>query len=68
MKERKLYECDVCHTSYSDKEECKKCEACHQTDLKIVDMRFTAYKDNRAGFPTRIEVVAPDGERAIYRR
>ena len=68
MKERKLYECEICHTNYSNKEECKKCEVSHKADLKIVGMRFAAYKDNRAGFPTSIEVIAPNGERAIYKR
>lgn len=64
MKEIKLYRCEICGTQYNDKEKAKKCEKSHITDFKVTDMKFKPYTVDESGFPIKIEITTPDGQRA----
>lgn len=43
MIEKKFYECEVCHTNFSDKEKAKECEKGHVKIDKISDVRYSAH-------------------------
>lgn len=68
MVERKLYECEYCHTSYSDKKEAEKCENGHLKVKKIVESRWSAIKSDQTGKPSKILVELSDGTQQWYRR
>lgn len=68
MVERKLYECEYCHTNYSDKKEAEKCENSHLKIKKIVESRWSAIKSDQTGRPSKILVELSDGTQQWYRR
>lgn len=68
MIERKLYECEYCYTSYSDKKEAEKCEKGHVHIKKIVESKYTALKSDQTGKPSKILVELMDGTQQWYRR
>ena len=65
MIERKLYECEYCHTSYYDKKEADKCEKGHVHIKKIVESKYTALKSDQTGKPSKILVELMDGTQVI---
>lgn len=65
MKEKKLYQCEICFTDYADKDECKKCERSHKI-CKLVEARYTSYKNNNTGFPLKVRIEA-EGESRWYK-
>ena len=67
MKEIKLYQCSICETQYADKTACKQCEDNHKTELVIIEGKFTAFKDNKTGWPVRIIVKDISGCIARYK-
>ena len=40
------YQCDICHTVYSDESACKFCESSHKIPVKIVGYKFNSIKNN----------------------
>ena len=62
MKELKLFVCEVCGTKYNDKNTCQECESSHVKPKKIVGKRYVSFKNNKAGYPCRIEVEFEDGK------
>ena len=68
MKEKKLYECDFCKTSFADKAEAMKCEKNHKQIARIQSLRYASFKCEGTGKPITIEVVFTDGSTAIYKR
>ena len=68
MIERKLYQCEICGTSYSDRHECETCEGKHKVIKKIAGAKYLPYKMNAQDCPKTIEVEFEDGSRAIYKR
>ena len=68
MVERKLYECEYCHTSYSDKKDAEKCEKSHVHIKRVVDTKYMALKSDQSGKPMKILVELMDGSQVWYRR
>jgi hypothetical protein len=68
MVEKRLYECEICHTNYSDKESARKCEKGHQ---KIEGADITGcYKPVSMfpqGIPYKICVKFGSGVTAVYK-
>lgn len=57
MKEKITYTCEICHTEYSNKADCERCENGHKTPDKIGDCLFAEpYTLNNNGTPDRIEL------------
>lgn len=40
MKAKTIYECEFCHTTFTDEEKCKKCENSHTEIEKIVKVHY----------------------------
>ena len=68
MKERKIYQCEICATVYKERSECEKCEKSHKIKAAIVNARYLGYKQNEKGFPHTVELEFSDGSRAWYKR
>ena len=66
MREKKLYTCEICHTDYTDRFACKRCEQNHKTNLAIKGMRFKPITVNESGFPISITVVTDKGLEKVY--
>lgn len=70
MKEQKLsiYMCELCNTSYKNKEKCRECEKGHKKAVEVVDQIFTSIINNNKGYPIGIRVKMADGEIVYYHR
>lgn len=68
MKEKKLYECEFCKTSFADKAKAMKCESNHKKIAKVQNPRYVNVDCEGTGKPITIEVVFTDGSKAIYKR
>lgn len=64
MKELKLYQCEYCHTQYSDEIKCRACEDCHSKKAKIKTMKFLANDK----YPVSINVEIENGKVITYKR
>ena len=64
MKELKLYECEVCHTRYADKQRAKNCEKSHVGEPTIIESRYSAQSHK---YPCKLVVEFKDGKRITYR-
>lgn len=64
MKEIKLYQCEYCHTQYSDKDNCRKCEESHRARAEIKKMKFVAKQE----FPVTVDIEFPNGAIITYKR
>lgn len=68
MKKLELYQCEICGTQYNEKRKAVDCEKSHLVDIKITNMMFKPYTMSEDDFPFKIEVTAPNGKKAVYRR
>lgn len=68
MIERKLYECEHCRTSYSDKKEADECEKGHVHIKKIAEAKYNSIKSDQSGRPFKILVELTDGSQVWYKR
>lgn len=68
MKKLELYQCEICGTQYNEKAKAVNCENSHLVDIKITNMVFIPISMDASGFPIKIEITAPNGEKAVYRR
>lgn len=57
MKEVRLYQCEVCGTEYSTKEEAEGCEASHEKDAKVTKFEYVFNYQ----IPKYVEVENADG-------
>ena len=68
MKERTLYECELCHTQYVAKIDATSCETNHKR-VKIVDKeRFLPQNVDRSGYPCEVILLMDNGEKIKYKR
>ena len=51
MKIKTVYTCELCGTSYNDKNRAEQCEKTHKTGLKIVGAGYLPHEHNAKGFP-----------------
>ena len=68
MIEKKMYQCEICGTEYSDKSKCKECEKSHRVPDTIVDARYVAKSFNNKGYPVSVTIRMDDGKDIIYKR
>ena len=67
MKEKKLYECEICHTEYADKEKAKECEKSHQRiEDANIDAQYKPISMEPFGIPYRINVKFKNGKYITY--
>lgn len=67
MKEFKLYECEICHTRYADRQRAKDCEKSHVGEPKIIESCYSAQKAQNHKYPCKLVVEFKDGKRITYR-
>ena len=68
MKTKKLYECELCHTNYSEKEKAEQCEKCHQKVVAVADTRYLSYNLDQSGVPIKICIKFTNGKNIWFRR
>lgn len=68
MKEIKLYECSICHTTYRERLKCKDCEKSHRIPVKINNYRHLSLSQNKKGYPESITVEMDNGDKVVYKR
>lgn len=68
MKEKKLYVCEFCNTSYNNKKDAEECEKNHKKAVKISNMRYLPSKSDRTGRPDRVCIKFEDGSEEWYKR
>ena len=64
MKEIKLYECEICHTRYADRQKAMDCEKSHVGEPKIIE---SCYSTQNPKYPCKLVVEFKDGKRIIYK-
>lgn len=64
MKELKLYECEICHTRYADRQKAMDCEKSHVGEPKIIKSCYSAQNPK---YPCKLVVEFKDGKRIIYK-
>ena len=67
MKEKTLYTCEICHTSYANKQEAIECEKYHYVNLTIIEKcyRPKGIGSINDGFPISITLEDEKGNKAI---
>lgn len=65
-----FYECEICHTKYSSKETCEKCELNHTPikKLAITDARYVPIKTDAIDLPVTITLTSRNGRKYTYKR
>ena len=70
MKAR-YYRCEVCGTTYADKDTCRECEAFHLrlpagAERIITDAKYLAKNNTHNPHPQRLMIQFADGHKALY--
>lgn len=68
MKELKLYQCELCRTKYTDRNQAEKCEKYHTKDIEIIKCEYRGMNECNDTFPEKIRVRSKDGAEVMYRR
>ena len=68
MKELRLYQCEICGTSFSNKDKAKECENTHKKITKVVPAKYRPYTSAKDGIPDIIAVEFNDGSIIKYKR
>lgn len=68
MKTKSLYVCEICGTSYVDKNKCLECEKSHKKVKAIKSEKYLAISNDATGYPISLEVEMADGTIKKYRR
>ena len=64
MKPITEYECEVCHTRFSNENDATSCEQSHSKIEKIKDTRYFA----KTQYPNKIEIKFADGTTKWYKK
>ena len=64
MKELKLYECEICHTRYEERQKAEDCEKSHVGEPKIIESYYTSPNNK---YPCKLDVEFNDGTVITYR-
>ena len=68
MKERTLFECELCHTQYAAKIDAQCCESNHKKSIHVSGERFLSEKQDKSGYPIEVTLLMDDGEKIKYKR
>lgn len=68
MKERILFECEMCHTQYSAKIDAQCCEKNHKRVISVDKARFLPEKQDDSGYPIDVILVMDNGQKIKYKR
>jgi len=68
MKVIQRYQCEVCHTEYTDKKKAEACEKSHRQPAKIVGARYLSMAQNGPGYPVSVTLKMSDGNEVTYKR
>ena len=68
MKEKTLFECELCHTQYVAKIDAQSCENNHKKVVSVVAERFLPIKQDNSGYPIDVTLVMEDGSSIKYKR
>lgn len=68
MKESLKYQCEYCHTDYSEKTNCERCEKNHKVKLNIKKTVYLPYGMDCSGYPMRINIEFENGKTIAYKR
>lgn len=68
MKEKILFECELCHTQYAAKIDAQSCENNHKRVISVGAERFLPEKQDNSGYPIDVTLVMSDGRKIKYHR
>lgn len=68
MKEKVLFECELCHTQYAAKIDAQSCENNHKRIISVASERFLSEKQDNSGYPIDVMLVMSNGQTIKYRR
>ena len=68
MREISQYICEICGTSYSDRDEAIECEQSHKNMRGIVEKKYQPFTVDRSGYPLKICAEFTDGKRVWYKK
>lgn len=68
MKEKVLYECELCHTQYAAKIDAQCCENNHKRVISVDAERFLSEKQDATGYPISVTLVMSNGVKIKYSR
>lgn len=71
MIESKVYKCEVCGTTYADKNMCRECETFHLrlpagAERIVTDTKYLAKNNAHKPYPQRLTIQFADGHKALY--
>ncbi len=64
MKQKSVYECELCHSTFNNKDECEQCEKSHYIPKKIESCYYDSGLD--IGFPKNIIIRFENGSLVKY--
>lgn len=68
MKKLLKYQCEYCHTDYSEKTNCERCEKNHKVKLNIKKTVYLPYGMDGSGYPMRINIEFENRKTITYKR
>lgn len=68
MKEIKLYKCEMCGTSYSQKVDCQKCEKGHRKPKSVCPSKYLPISQDATGYPKYVDVEMDNGKTVRYEK
>ncbi len=64
MKQETIYECELCHSTFYDKERCERCEKSHYIPKKIESCYYSF--ELNTGYPKNIIIKFENGSLVKY--
>lgn len=68
MKEKVLYECELCHTQYAAMIDATSCEVNHKRVKSVDKELFLEEKLDLCGYPVEVILLMDDGQKIKYYR
>lgn len=68
MKEKTLFECELCHTQYASKADAISCENNHNRVEAVCKERFISEKQDSSGYPIDVILRMTNGVEVRYSR
>ena len=65
MKQGIVYECELCHSTFYDKDRCEQCEKSHYIPKKIESCYYSS--EPNLGYPEKITIRFENGSLVKYR-